>query len=89
MPPNGDPLVYSQPPVDYLYLCPVSEGCCRVHNGDIQAQGIRVKLKIQPLFPGEAVLLFKPGGRHFGGVCNTGGGRSHLQNRTTQYLHMG
>ena len=54
-------------------LVPVSEGCCRIHNANIK--GIHVK--IQPLFPGEAVLLFEPGGRHFGGVCNTDGERSH------------
>ena len=81
MPPNGHPLL----PNSGRLLVPVSEGCCRVHNANIQ--GIHVK--IQPLFPGEAVLLFEPGGRHFGGVCNTNGGRSHSRNRTTQYLHMG
>ena len=65
MPPNGHPLL----PNSGRLLVPVSEGCCRVHNANIQ--GIHVK--IQPLFPGEAVLLFEPGGRHFGGVCNTDG----------------
>ena len=65
MPPNGHPLL----PNSGRLLAPVSEGCCRVHNANIQ--GIHVK--IQPLFPGEAVLLFEPGGRHFDGVCNTDG----------------
>ena len=65
MPSNGHPLL----PNSGRLLVPVSEGCCRVHNANIQ--GIHVK--IQPLFPGEAVLLFGPGGRHFGGVCNRWG----------------
>ena len=45
-------------------LVPVSEGCCLVHNANIQV--------IQPLFSGEAVILFGPGYRHLGlgGVCN-------------------
>ena len=81
MPPNGHPLL----PNSGRLLVPVSEGCCRVHNANMQ--GIHVE--IQPLFPGEAVLLFEPGGPHFGGVCNTDGGRSHSRYRTTQYLHMG
>ena len=80
MPPNGHPLL----PNSGRLLVPVSEGCCRVHNANIQ--GIHVN--IQPLFPGEAVLLFEPGGCHFGGVCNTDGGGSHSRYRTTQYLHM-
>ena len=57
MPPSGHPLL----PNSGRLLVPVSEGCCRVHNANIQ--GIHVK--IQPLFPGEAVLLFEPGGHHF------------------------
>ena len=65
MPQNG----YPRLPNCGRLLVPVSEGCYRVHNANIQ--GIHVK--IQPLFPGEAVLLFEPGGRHFGGVCNTDG----------------
>ena len=69
MPPNGHPLL----PNSGRLLVPVSEGCCRVHNANIQ--GIHVN--IQPLFPGEAVLLCEPGGRNFGGVCNTDGGRAH------------
>ena len=66
MPPNSHPLLSNSGRL----LLAVSEGCCWVHNANIQ--GIHVK--IQPLFPGEAVLLFEPGGRHFGGVCNTDGG---------------
>ena len=79
--PNGHPLL----PNSGRLLVPVSEGCCRVHNANIQV----IHVKIQPLFPGEAVLLLEPGGRHFGGVCNTDGVRSHSRYRTTQYLHMG
>ena len=47
-------------------IVPVSEGCCRVYNADIQI----ICVKIKPLFFGEAVLLFGLGGRHLGGVCN-------------------
>ena len=81
MPPNSHPLL----PNPGRLLVPVSEGYCRVHNADIR--GIRVK--IQPLFPGEAVLLFGPGGCHLGGVCNADEGGSHWPNGTTEYLHMG
>ena len=81
MPPNGHPLL----PNSGRLLVLVPEGCCRVHNANIQD----IHVKIQLLFPGEAVLLFDPGGRHFGGVCNTDIGVSHSRYRTTQYLHMG
>ena len=71
MPPNGHPLL----PNSGRLLVPVSEGCCRVHNANIQ--GIHVK--IQPLFPGEAVLSFEPGGRAILAVSATPMGADRIR----------
>ena len=82
MPPNGHPRLQNCG----LLLVPVSEGCCRVHNADIQA----IRVKIQPLFPGETVRLFGLGGGHLGGVCNAGGAdRIRRTERLNSYIIMG
>ena len=60
--PNSHPLL----PNSGRLLVLVSEECCPVHNAEIQV----ICFRIQPLFSGEAVLLFGPGGHHLGSVCN-------------------
>ena len=66
--------------VDYLYL---SQKDAAGFIMPIDIQGIRVQ--IQPLFPGEAILLFGPGDRHLGGVSNARLGPIAFAERNDSY----